>query len=314
MSNNGEAKKPSPTVDFVAGVVAGAAGLVVGQPLDVVKVRYQTPEYAGRYSSIVGAFRDIIKEEKAGLRVLNRRPLIAAAHIQINGVVFTSYSFFMGLQVDNENPDEPDLRKIFLAGTGSGVVGSLLTCPTELIKIRQQSAPPYLNPSVFAVTRDIIRTNGLRGLYRGFSATALRDTAYGPYFCTYEATCRFFKSLHPPAPPARKHHHESLIDEAERELASGLSWAELMTAGGLAGVVAWIATFPFDVFKTRMQSTPWATSSEKRPGVWAVARHAVRTEGWRVTVAGLAPTLIRAVPTNMVIFLTFEACVAGMTR
>jgi solute carrier family 25 carnitine/acylcarnitine transporter 20/29 len=29
----------------------GAAGLIVGQPFDVVKVRYQTPEYAGRYSS-----------------------------------------------------------------------------------------------------------------------------------------------------------------------------------------------------------------------------------------------------------------------
>lgn len=28
----------------------------MGQPFDVVKVRYQTPEYAGRYSSVIGAF------------------------------------------------------------------------------------------------------------------------------------------------------------------------------------------------------------------------------------------------------------------
>jgi hypothetical protein len=34
----------------------GAAGLVVGQPFDVVKVRYQTPEFAGRYASTFGAF------------------------------------------------------------------------------------------------------------------------------------------------------------------------------------------------------------------------------------------------------------------
>lgn len=29
----------------------GAAGLVVGQPFDVIKVRYQTPQYIGRYAS-----------------------------------------------------------------------------------------------------------------------------------------------------------------------------------------------------------------------------------------------------------------------
>jgi hypothetical protein len=70
--------KPSPAVDFISGVIAGkscfshetqctyssrdqvtdkvgAAGLIVGQPFDVVKVRYQTPEYAGRYSSTFAA-------------------------------------------------------------------------------------------------------------------------------------------------------------------------------------------------------------------------------------------------------------------
>lgn len=37
--------------------ISGAVGLVVGQPFDVVKVRWQTPEYNGRYASITGAFR-----------------------------------------------------------------------------------------------------------------------------------------------------------------------------------------------------------------------------------------------------------------
>lgn len=38
--------------------IAGAAGLIVGQPFDVVKVRYQTPAFMGRYNSIIGAFRE----------------------------------------------------------------------------------------------------------------------------------------------------------------------------------------------------------------------------------------------------------------
>jgi solute carrier family 25 carnitine/acylcarnitine transporter 20/29 len=67
--------KPSPAVDFVSGVIAGesarpasvssdwigAAGLIVGQPFDVVKVRYQTPEYAGRYTSTFKALGRIYR-------------------------------------------------------------------------------------------------------------------------------------------------------------------------------------------------------------------------------------------------------------
>jgi hypothetical protein len=56
--------------------------------------------------------------------------------------------------------------------------------------------------------------------------------------------CRFFKSTKPPPPPPtsrnRNVHHDSLIDEAEAELASGLTWTELMAAGGVAGVTAWL--------------------------------------------------------------------------
>lgn len=56
----------------------------------------------------------------------------------------------------------------------------------------------------------------------------------------YEATCRYFKSRKPPPEPPR-HYHNNLIDEAEEELRA-LSWPELMTAGGLAGVTAWVVS------------------------------------------------------------------------
>ena len=59
---------------------------------------------------------------------------------------------------------------------------------------------------------------------------------------SYEAVCRYFKSRKsPPSPPSPRHRHTSLIDEAEEDLAT-LTWPELMTAGGLAGVVAWLVS------------------------------------------------------------------------
>jgi len=134
----------------------------------------------------------------------------------------------------------------------------------------------------------------------------------------YEAMCRFFKSFKPPPPPplmSRDRHHDSLIDEAEAELASGLTWAELMAAGGVAGVTAWLVcdtssisrltskkvadlkvTFPFDAFKTRMQAESWTTNADQpitKPTLRQVIRHTIATQGWKACFAGLAPTLIR---------------------
>jgi solute carrier family 25 carnitine/acylcarnitine transporter 20/29 len=62
--------------------------------------------------------------------------------------------------------------------------------------------------------------------------------------------CRFFKSMKPPPPPPqayRNRHHDSLIDEAEAELASGLTWPELMAAGGVAGVTAWLVSLSREI-------------------------------------------------------------------
>ncbi|WOO79346.1 Mitochondrial basic amino acids transporter [Vanrija pseudolonga] len=299
---------PPPHVDFAAGVLAGGVGLLVGQPFDVVKVRYQTPQYNGRYNSILGAFRSIVREEKIpGLFKGVMSPML-------NGVIFSSYSFGMKIQHTPEG-QEPTLWQIMLAGAGSGVAASLLTCPIELVKIQQQSLPPTQNPSAWQVTKDIVRQSGVRGLYRGMTATICRDLAYGPYFFTYEGLCRFFKWRKSPDGERHPlpHKHDTLIDEAEAELHSGLSWAELMTAGGAAGVAAWVATFPFDVIKTRMQDAVYSGPGVKAPSMWNVAVQSVQKEGWRVMFAGLWPTVVRAVPTNMVIFLTFEACVAAMT-
>lgn len=91
----------------------------------------------------------------------------------------------------------PNLAQIFFAGAGTGMVGayvtitlrsplvlnsvhSVITTPTELVKIRQQA---LLTPiSTRQMLRRIVRQDGIRGLYRGITATGLRDTGYGFYF------------------------------------------------------------------------------------------------------------------------------------
>ncbi|KAF8585427.1 carnitine/acyl carnitine carrier [Ramaria rubella] len=290
--------KSNPTVEFVAGTLAGIVGLAVGFPLDTVKVRFQDPVTAIKYrgGSTFTAIMKITREEKLrGLYKGITSPL--AGYAFLNGLIFSAYGFLMRLQLRHEL-DEPTIAQIGIAGAGSGIIASIITCPTDLIKIRQQAIITS-QPSVQEITLRIFQTHGLRGLYRGITATALRDCGYGAYFATYEGTCRLLRPT--PRPP---HAHSSLALELNAELEQ-LSWPRLMFAGGVAGVIGWLATFGFDVVKTRIQATK---RSPHNPycSTLSTILHSYRAEGPRVFFVGIAPTLIRAIPVNMATFGAFE--------
>ncbi|CCM06655.1 uncharacterized protein FIBRA_08939 [Fibroporia radiculosa] len=83
----------------------------------------------------------------------------------------------------------------------------------------------------------------------------------------------------------------------------------MLCAGGLAGIAGWVATFPFDVVKTRVQSTHSTAYDNPYRTTWSTIAASYRAGGLAVFFRGLAPTLIRAIPVNMVTFTTFEAIV-----
>ncbi|KAI0765591.1 mitochondrial carrier [Trametes elegans] len=293
----------SPALDFFAGTVAGMAALTVGYPFDTVKVRFQNPQIASKYRSTLHAFLTIVREER--IRGLYRG--IAAPMVRwcspLNGLVFSTYRSLLRAQLDDENAT-PTLNQINLAGAGSGVIAALITTPAELIKIHQQSLVRSAPSAPLMRDRDVAlhiwRHHGLRGFYRGITATALRDVGYGAYFAAYEGTLRYW-----PRTPS------DAADDAgavESTLASH-SLAALLTAGGMAGIAGWVVTFPFDVVKTRMQSTAAKAPNNPYRTTWSTIVASYRAEGLGVFFRGLAPTLVRAAPVNMVTFTTFEAVV-----
>ncbi|KAH0836850.1 mitochondrial carrier domain-containing protein [Lanmaoa asiatica] len=266
-----------PTVDFVAGTAA-------------VKTRFQNPTIYSKYKSTLDAFSTILREERfMGLYKGIISPLAMCAFM--NGLVFSSYKFFMKAQLDDP---------------------TLIASPTELIKIRQQNvlSNDPANASAAKVAMTIFKQHGVRGLYRGLTATALRDTGYGTYFLAYEATCRYFK---PPSAQPSAADHSSLLSEIDSE-ASSIPWSALFLAGGLAGIAGWVATFPMDLVKTRMQSAdpnPTNLTASKLPAdpyrtIVSTVTNSYRAEGPRVFFRGLTPTLIRSVPVNVATFSVYE--------
>jgi len=272
----------------------------------IVKVRFQSPGTSSRYTGTFQAISTIVREERiTGLYKGIVSPVISCA--PLNGLVFASYRFFMKSQLTSEN-DKPTLYQIALSGAGTGVVGSLISTPVELLKIRQQGMLTQI--SIGTLLLQIMRTQGIRGLYRGITATALRDLGYGTYFFTYEATCRLFSRPIPPPQPSIHHSASDLIETIDSDFQT-VPVPALLLAGALAGIAGWMTTFPLDVVKTRIQGTS-INNSKQSFGMGITIDTIIsswKSEGPRVFWAGLSPTLIRAIPVNMVTFGAFEAVI-----
>lgn len=100
----------------------------------------------------------------------------------MNGLIFASYKFFLKAQmVDGSTPS---LTEVAIAGSCCGVAMSFFATPIELIKIRQQNMleSGLGSVSVSKLIYTIHREHGLKGLFRGLTATACRDLGYGAYF------------------------------------------------------------------------------------------------------------------------------------
>ncbi|TPX41254.1 hypothetical protein SeMB42_g05651 [Synchytrium endobioticum] len=268
-------------LDFISGTIGGAAGVLSGHPLDTAKVRIQVDPL--KYKTTIQTLRTIVKEERAiGLFKGMTSPLVGAG--LINAVLFGVYGTSLRAMAQTPTtPTHPPLLHLFWAGCISGFVNSFISCPMELIKIRLQN---QVNDAQYSGNLDCIRKiwkhQGVKGFYRGLGSTLWRETpSYGVYFMSYEYMVRMAGADGP-----------------------GISW-ELLVAGGLAGILAWVVTYPFDRLKTLQQSR----DTTKPSGIFKGLRIIAQTEGPRGLFAGFGPTALRAFPTNAAIFFAVEATV-----
>jgi hypothetical protein len=165
------------------------------------------------------------------------------------------------------------------AGTGCTSAGVLIT--TEIIKIRAQVATTAVTST--SIIKDIVKTRGVGGLFAGFDAQIMRD---GPFYAVFFGSYELYKFSLAKAIPG--------INEE----------VNFFVSGGFAGMTGWFIAMPFDVPKTILQSDPKArVVGDFFPMMSKVARERGVVNG---LYAGLAPTLVRAFPSNAALFLGVE--------
>lgn len=311
------------SADFWAGYISGAVGIVIGNPLDILKVRLQAQSSA--VVSVPGPRTAPTSRPTAlSLSLLSNFSTGTAAPIlgygALNALLFVSYNRSEAL-LNHAFPSSSTLWTTFLAGAIGGLATWAVSTPTELIKCRAQLAS---NPhsSSWTIAKHIWRSEGaLGGLYSGGTVTAIRDSVgYGFYFWSYEWTTRWVDQWSQTrAGPV--HQGEALLPATAGF--TGVDAAKVLLCGGVAGIVTWASIFPLDVIKTRVQAQihgppPPAgegspllpghpnTASMKRRGAVEIARQAYREGGLKVFFRGLTVCSVRAFIVNAVQWATYE--------
>ena len=82
--------------------------------------------------------------------------------------------------------------------------------------------------------------------------------------------------------------------------------SKLMIAGGIAGVLSWIISFPLDVIKSRMQADNLKRIQYK--SMSDCYRQITSTNGRQVLLRGINPALLRAFPSNGALFTVHHIC------
>lgn len=246
------------TPDFYASYISGSIGILIGNPLDLIKVRLQSQPQTTRIPSpsplppakTVKSYTNFLQTTSSLARG-TAAPILGYG--ALNALLFMTYnrtSSFLdhhnvfGPLTDPHAPSNPgtsNLWNIWIAGAIGGLATWIISTPTEIVKCRAQlqnsSSSSSRLPSSYHITKSIIHTDGVRGLFRGGVVTALRDSiGYGFYFWSYELTTRLLAS--------NKTGDESKGGEAMK----------VLLCGGIAGVVTWGSIFPLDMVKTRVQT------------------------------------------------------------
>ncbi|CAF0745396.1 unnamed protein product [Rotaria sordida] len=284
--------------DLLSGIAGAIVSVYVGQPLDTIKTKLQI--FPNHYKNFFDCVQKIFYKDGIHGFYAGTVPALLA-NVAENGVLFMAYGRCQSLicLLNNKNHHE-QLTPLenMAAGSLAAIFASLALCPTELVKCRIQTMNDMQlhkenqmrkTISPIDITRNIIRTEGIRGLYRGLTATLARECpGYGFFFGGYELT-------------------RSLLTK-ENEKKTDIGFVKTWISGGMAGICFWIFMFPIDAIKSRIQVL------KPNMNIMKYTIKLIRHEGFTTLYTGLLPTLIRSFFATGALFMTYEQVQSFLRR
>ena len=286
--------------NLLSGAVAGAIAESVLHPFDTVSTRLKaqrgTSDFV-RYRGFRHACQLIWREERfRGFFGGFRATLITAA--PTSAMYFGTYEYVKSLPSASflESYEAP---VHLFAGAMSEFVISFIVVPFEVVKSRlQMGCNPHRSSGgwlqaksnysgVFDGFRQITRKEGVAALYNGYRACLSTDCTFSALqFCFYEQLKASVRT---------------------RQFGEPLSASQILVVGGIAGVLAAVASNPLDVITMRlMVQEENVGGARSYHGMLDTAQRIVRDEGFQGIWRGSIPRALALAPLTAISFASFE--------
>eukprot|EP00979_Chaetoceros_neogracilis_P005709 scaffold1063_cov278-Chaetoceros_neogracile.AAC.4 len=270
-------KSPNKLLPIVAGCIAGSIEATFVWPMEFIKTSLQLNAKGSKlpYTGVISGLVYTVKT--TGFLSLYR----GLAPTLIGSVPKAGTRFGLNA-LFKENLKDKDgklsMSKHFVAGLGAGVAEALIiVAPVETVKTKCIE----MNEPFVKGIKHIIKVEGFAGIYKGATATALKQGSnMGLRFTWFNEYKRIItKDGEVPMTPLKN-------------LFGGMS----------AGCFSTLGNNPFDVVKTRMQGT----KATQYAHTMDCFKQILEKEGIKAFYAGLIPRLGRVVPGQGIIFMSFE--------
>ncbi|KAL4881535.1 mitochondrial carrier protein [Aspergillus karnatakaensis] len=301
-------KSSKTTFHFGAGLLSGLTSSILLQPADLLKTRVQQSHH---HASLLSTVKTILASPNP-VRGLWRGTLPSALRTGFGSALyFTSLNALrQGLAtptppLPNANGTIPSstsssaLPKLshtanLTTGAAARVAAGFVMMPVTVLKVRYES-DYYAYRSLYSAGRDILRTEGLRGLFAGFGATAARDAPYaGLYVLIYEQLKRNLAAATMPSSSNAQNSDQTLLKPTSSSSINFVS-------GGLAASLATAITNPFDAVKTRLQLMP-----AKYGNMVRAVRIMIQEDGVRSLFGGLGLRIGRKALSSALAWTVYE--------
>jgi solute carrier family 25 protein 33/36 len=296
-------------------------------PLDVLKTRLQSDFYQGQIAASRAA-RGIPPPSTMSLprsamlhfsetfqilfsihKVEGWRALFKGLGPNLIGVVparainFWAYGNGKRIISENFNNGQEATWVHLWAAAQAGIVTGTATNPIWLVKTRLQLDKSNAEKSGTQAVRQYknsldcvqqtVRAEGIRGLYRGLSASYLGVSESTLQWVLYERMKGYL---------VRR--EQELVSSGRTPTAwdQTVSWTGKLAAAGGAKFFAALITYPHEVVRTRLRQAPLENGQLKYTGLVQCFTTIFKEEGMASLYGGLTPHMLRVVPSAAIMF------------
>lgn len=263
----------------------------------------------GHLSGTIGILRSIYVTEGFGALWKGIGPTVVGV-MPARAIYFSAYSHGKHMLTDYNGGKETSLVHLGAAAC-AGITTATATNPIWMVKTKMQlqssaTASSLLYKNSFDCAVKIFQTEGIRGLYKGLTASFLGIGESSLQWVMYE---KMKKDL------AASRLRKAQARDVTFTLAPGadpkslLNWLDVFAVAAVSKLFAAVVSYPHEVLRTRLRE-----DSSKYTGLIQTTARIWKEEGATAFYGGMTAHLLRVVPNSAILFFCYELMCSTYTR